>query len=208
VEEPRHGGWQAFLLTDQTCTVVKLLVWGDATGTVRDCLQAGRLVAARDLEWRPASAPGLPALYLRESSSLTGGPREEGPARALASLRAALARPGSRILTRAAETLAVRSTPRRQPPVRQAAPALATITTPPAATAWGATALASQKERNKERLAAIDSYSQQVARWRPAASPAPANASPHQPASKQPAKASDSQEMEELASRVMDDMDV
>ena len=85
---------------------MKLLVWGGATGAMRDCLQvrlqlsyqpspaqASRLVAARDLEWRHAPAPGPPALYLRETSSLTTGPREEGPARALASLKAALACP-------------------------------------------------------------------------------------------------------------------
>ena len=63
-------------------------------------------MATRDLEWRPAPAPGPPALYLRESSSQTAGPREEGLACALASLKAALARPGSRILARAAKTLA------------------------------------------------------------------------------------------------------
>ncbi len=54
-------------------------------------------MAARDLEWRPAPAPGPPSLYLRESSSLTAGPREEGPGRGLAS-------PGSRILARATTT--------------------------------------------------------------------------------------------------------
>ena len=154
VEPALVRGFHTVVLTDQTCRVARLLLWaGRQGGPAFRGLLEGRVLYLRDLEWRPQHSPGpLPALYLRETSSLSSCPREEGPGLALSSLQAVLASPESGLLVRARENLLLQ----QRGVWCSTGPS---PTPPPSTTAWGARALTTEA-----RLAALDSYSQAMAR--------------------------------------------
>jgi len=175
VEEGTKGSFLTMFVTDESSLIVRLLVW-DGRGP-KECFKEGALIACRDLEWRSQQSAGpLPALYTRETSSLSTNPRCESASAALAQLKAALAMPGNMMLAKARENMVVqrqqRFTPKRLPVPSPSAAASPVTTppqplptmTPPSATAWGCTAVARQHARNKQRETALESYSQQMAR--------------------------------------------
>ena len=222
VEGLGRDGFHSTVVTDASGGVARLLTWG---GRGPEVLQEGRVVAATDLEWRARHSPGpLPRLYLREASSLSAHPRQAGARRAVEGLRAALDR-DARILAGAREAMVLQAspgTPRRHAlalaPSRH--PALGDPTTPPAATAWGVRSVAVQQAKSRERVAAVDAYSHRMVAWgsamppppSPSPSPSPSLMSPKAAApyrAPQPSqRGAETQEMEELAVRTMEEMDL
>ena len=218
VEGLGRDGFHSTVVTDASGGAVRLLTWG---GRGAEALQEGRVLVARDLEWRTRHSPGpFPRLYLREASSLASHPRQAGARRAVEELQAALAK-DPRILARAREAMVIQAspdTPRRHAlalaPSRH--PALREPTTPPAATAWGVRSVAAQQARSREKVAAVEAYSSRMAAWGgampPPPSPSPTLVSPKPAApyrTPQPSQRSaETQEMEELAVRTMEEMDL
>merc|ERR1719430_2768169 len=167
VEEGTKGSFLTMFVTDESSLIVRLLVW-DGRGP-KECFKEGALIACRDLEWRSQQSAGpMPALYTRESSSLSTNPRCESASAALAQLRATLATPGNMLLAKARENMVVqrqqRFTPSRlhmrhptaaasskKPSPMMTPPKPSPMMTPPSATAWGSTAVARQHARNKQR---------------------------------------------------------
>ena len=85
---PGRAGWSGLTVTDGWACA-QLLYWG---GQSEDpVLRPGRVVSCTDLEWRPETSPGrLPALYLTQRSSVSGQARQEPHRTALAALLAQL----------------------------------------------------------------------------------------------------------------------
>merc|ERR1719266_191127 len=168
MEEGTKGSFLTLFITDESSFVVRLLVW-EGRGP-KECFKEGALIACRDLEWRSQQSAGpLPALYTRETSSLSTNPRCTSASTALAQLKSALAAPGNMLLARARESMVVQrqqrfpTRPSMPSPQSAAEKNPSPIMTPPSATAWGCTAVSRQHARNRQKEAALDSYSHQMA---------------------------------------------
>jgi len=70
-------GFQTVTLCDINLSCVRLMVWGGVVAMgLKDILTQGSVVACKDLEWRCTAKGQLPALYVREYSSITANPKD------------------------------------------------------------------------------------------------------------------------------------
>ena len=109
-------------------------------------------------------------LFFNFSHLKKGSDRCASASTALAQLKSALAAPGNMLLARARESMVVQrqqrfpTRPSMPSPQSAAEKNPSPIMTPPSATAWGCTAVSRQHARNRQKEAALDSYSHQMAR--------------------------------------------
>ena len=73
VGEGRQGGFQTITVTDESMYSAKLLVWGGGSS-----LLPGQVVSARNIQWRTNSGQTcVPSLYLAEYSVISHNPRDK-----------------------------------------------------------------------------------------------------------------------------------
>jgi len=168
----KTGNFQAVTLADESLSCCRLLVWGglEAAG-VNEILQIHRVIYFRNIEWRTNSGSGcIPNLYLSEHTVMSLNPREKVQMAAVQRLQEQVKSPHwislakeqlSKQLNKVFDRKSTTSPSLCHTPGVRAPKNTSCSSLPPRTSAWGRAALS---EETASRVAQLDAYTNNLAK--------------------------------------------